>query len=174
MKRILILTALLFCTCVRGWTQDTRNVTEPKIPPVCKTLTAQLGAPLAEADETKLDTERIQQAIDSCRPGTAVELRAQRTQNAFLSGPIELKTGITLLVDAGTVLFASRDPRLYDVEPGRCGTVDTVGHGCKPLIHVKAHDAAIMGDGVIDGRGGAKLLRDLGRPRRPLDVCGVE
>jgi polygalacturonase len=138
--------------------QDTRHVTEPKIPAVCRTLTAQLTTPIAEADESKLDTERIQQAIDSCTPGTAVELRAQRTQNAFLTGPLELKTGITLLVAGGATLFASRDPRLYDLEPGSCGKVDTRGHGCKPLIHVQAHDVAIMGDGVIDGRGGAKLL----------------
>jgi len=158
MKRTVLLIAFMFCTCAPALAQDTRTVTEPKIPPVCKTLSAQLGTPLTQADETKLDTDRIQQAIDSCQPGTAVELRAQRTQNAFLTGPIELKTGITLLVDAGVVVFASRDPRLYDIEPGRCGTVDTVGHGCKALIHVKAHDAAIMGDGVIDGRGGAKLL----------------
>lgn len=138
--------------------QDRRHVTEPKIPPVCRTLDAQLTAPLAEADESKLDTPRIQQAIDSCQAGTAVELRAQGSRNAFLSGPLELRTGITLLVAGGATLFASRDPRLFDIEPGRCGNVDTNGRGCKPLIHVHAHDAAVMGDGVIDGRGGSKLL----------------
>jgi polygalacturonase len=155
-KTALIALIGLFAGGVRA--QDTRNVTEPKIPKVCKTLSAELASPIREADESKLDTARIQEAIDSCSPGTAVELRAQRTQNAFLAGPLELKTGITLLVDAGATLYASRDPRLYDVEPRRCGKVDTNGHGCKPLIHVHAHDAAIMGDGVIDGRGGAKLL----------------
>jgi polygalacturonase len=155
-KTALIVLGLLGSACLHA--QDTRNVTEPKIPPVCRTLTAQLSAPIPEADESKLDTARIQQAIDACQPGTAVELRAQRTQDAFLTGPLELKAGITLLVDAGATLFASRDPRLYDIEPGRCGTVDTVGKGCKPLIHVHAHDAAIMGDGIIDGRGGSKLV----------------
>src|ERR1051326_7814356 len=158
MKRTFVSIALLSCACALAWSQDTRHVTEPKVPKVCKTLTAQLTATIPESDESKLDTARIQQAIDSCQPGTAVELRAARNQNAFLSGPLELKAGITLLVDAGATLYASRDPRLYDVEPGRCGKVDTNGRGCKPLIHVQAHDAAIMGDGVIDGRGGAKLL----------------
>ena len=149
---------LLLVLCAFAQAQDTRHVTEPKIPQVCKTLTAQLAAPIAEADETKLDTVRIQQAIDACEPGRALELRAQRTQDAFLAGPLELKAGVTLLVDAGVTLFASRDPRLYDLEPGSCGKVDTRGHGCKPLIHVGIHDAAIMGDGIIDGRGGAKML----------------
>jgi polygalacturonase len=142
--------------------QDTRTVSEPHIPPVCKTLDAQLTAGnkgIGEADEGKLDTDRIQQAIDSCQAGTAVELRHARGRNAFLSAPIELKVGITLLVAANTTLFASRNARDYDLTPGSCGKVDKAGHGCRPLIHVnKAHDAAIMGDGVIDGRGGANLL----------------
>jgi polygalacturonase len=139
--------------------QDTRTVTEPKIPPVCRSLQAQLTAPIAEADEAKLDTARLQQAIDSCNPGTAVELRSDGARDAFLSGPLELKPGITLLVGAGTTLFGSRDPKLYENSPGSCGLVDERGRGCRPLIHVgHAPNAAIMGDGTIDGRGGAKLL----------------
>src|SRR5262249_49534993 len=77
---------------------------------------------------------------------------------AFLAGPIELRSGITLLVAPGTTLFASRDPRDYDVTPGSCGRVDQNGQGCKPLIHLsRAPDAGVMGDGVIDGSGGASL-----------------
>ena len=41
--------------------QDMRNVTEPKIPPVCITLSAALEGTeraLKSADETKLDTQR--------------------------------------------------------------------------------------------------------------------
>jgi len=142
--------------------QDTRNVKEPKIPPVCTSLTARLAeqdGKLAEADEGKLDTLRIQDAIDQCKPGTAVELRSSGTNTAFLSGPLELKKGITLVVASGTTLFGSRNPRDYDVTPGACGKVDHHGRGCKPLI--RAHDApgsGVMGDGVIDGRGGAKLI----------------
>jgi polygalacturonase len=63
------------------------------------------------------------------------------------------------LVDRGVTLFASRDPRRYDVRPGSCGIVDQSGRGCKPLIHGdRVAEAAVMGDGVIDGRGGEKLL----------------
>ena len=143
--------------------QDTRTVTEPHIPAICSTLKASLtsaNGALREPDEDKLDTVRIQEAIDSCAPGRAVELRGEGERNAFLSGPIELRHGITLLIDQGTTLFASRDPRSYDIYPGICGTVTETGrHACKPLIHVADTDAAVMGDGVIDGRGGTRMLR---------------
>lgn len=150
------------CLAVPALAQDTRTVTEPRLPPVCATLSALLAAPggaLAAADEGRLDTERIQRAIDACDPGKAVELAAAGGRNAFLSGPIELKAGITLLVGKGVTLFGSRDPRVYELSPGSCGIVNESGRGCRPLIHLKdAPHAAVMGDGVIDGRGGAKLL----------------
>jgi polygalacturonase len=139
--------------------QDTRTVTEPVIPPSCAVLAAQLPAPLAASDESKPDTSRIQDALDRCAAGQAVELKAAAPTHAFLSGPLQLRPGVTLLIDAGTVLFASRNPRDYDVSPGSCGVVNQAGRGCKPLIsgdHV-AH-AAVMGYGVIDGRGPAILI----------------
>jgi polygalacturonase len=141
--------------------QDARTVVEPRVPRVCATLTAQLAAPhgaIAAADETKLDTSRVQAALDRCGPGKAVALAADGERGAFLSGPLEIPKGVTLLVNAGATLYGSRDPRLYDTSAGRCGTVDDNGRGCKPLIHVGAADAAVMGDGAIDARGGATLL----------------
>ncbi|HEY6390871.1 MAG TPA: glycosyl hydrolase family 28 protein [Bryobacteraceae bacterium] len=135
---------------------------EPKIPPTCSVVRASLVSverhTLAEADESKLDTERIQKAIDSCKPGQAVELKADGAHDAFVSGPLSLRPGITLLIAAKTILFASRNPRDYDLSAGSCGIVNESGRGCKPLIagdHVA--NAAVMGDGVIDGRGWAKL-----------------
>jgi polygalacturonase len=144
--------------------QDTRNVIEPFFPQLCTTLDSQLqtsGRSLAPADEQKLDTARIQRAIDKCGRGRAVLLRVDETDNAFLSGPLELKPDITLIVGLGVTLFASRDPALFAVSPGSCGVVShsTGSRGCKPLISVDhAPDSAIMGDGVIDGRGGEKML----------------
>ena len=138
--------------------QDRRTVVEPKYPQVCATLTASLtpaGETLAAADESKLDTQRIQQALDKCAPGQAVELKSQGVRNAFLSGPLDLRAGVTLLVARGTVLFASRDPRVYDTEPGVCGTITERGRGCRALLNGNGvTGAGVMGDGVIDGRGG--------------------
>lgn len=136
--------------------QDTRKVTEPAIPPVCSTIEAHLTA---DIDENALDTRRIQEALDHCAPGHAVKLAQSGRFNAFLSGPIQLRSGVTLLVDARTTFFGSRNPRDYDVSPGSCGVVNNSGRGCRPLIagdHVEG--AAVMGEGTIDGRGGSLLV----------------
>jgi len=155
--------AVLFLLTAAGnlSAQDRRSVAEPRIPPVCRSLVATSGPSTGpgQGDDTPSDTARIQAAIDACTPGTAVELRADATHQSFFSGPLELRRGITLLIAAGASLIASRNPRDYDVRPGSCGTVEARGGGCRPLIRVAdASDAAVMGDGAIDGRGGATLL----------------
>jgi len=148
---------------VPGLAQDTRKVVEPAIPPACTTLKAKIGRAaisIAPEDEAKVDTARIQAALDTCPAGHAVVLErsAQRT-DAFLSGPLQLRRGVTLVVARGAYLYASRNPRDYDLKPGVCGTITEEGHGCKPLISGDGvADAGIMGDGVIDGRGGEAIL----------------
>jgi polygalacturonase len=138
--------------------QDQRNVVEPALPASnCAVLEARVSA--STIDESSLDTARIQDAIDRCSSGSAVKLTRAGERNAFLVAPIHLKAGVILLIDAGTALVGSRNPRDYDLEPGSCGVVDIKGHGCKPLIEADhAPGAAIMGDGWIDGRGGEKLI----------------
>jgi polygalacturonase len=142
--------------------QDTRTVTEPHIPPACVALEAHIAAnqgTISLADERALDTERIQSAMDNCAAGKAVVLKGHGHNDVFLTGPIVLRAGVTLVVEANTALVASRDPRLYDLTPGTCGVVSDKGHGCRPLVTADgAHDSGIMGEGSIDGRGGAKLL----------------
>lgn len=137
--------------------QDTRHVTEPRIPPACTVLKANLHATdnqLSEADETKLDTQRIQSAMDTCAQGKAVELASSGDHNAFLSGPLQLRDGVTLLVDKGVTLYASRNPKDFDTSPGTCGITGPESRPCKPLISaMDVKNAAIMGDGALDGRG---------------------
>jgi len=165
MKTILIMVGLIIVAVVAE-AQDTRVVTEPKIPAACVVLKAELTGVggvdgIAAADESKPDTERLQKAIDGCSEGKAVELASDGAHNAFLSGPIEMKKGVTLLVDKGVTLYGSRVPKDYEVGPGLCGINSDAKTGCKPLISGKgAADAGIMGDGVIDGRGGSKILVD--------------
>ena len=82
--------------------QDTRTVIEPLFPQLCTTVDAQLstdGHSLAFVDEQKLDTARIQRAIDKCGRGRAVMLRVDETDNAFLSGPLELKPTLLIVLD---------------------------------------------------------------------------
>ncbi len=180
--------AVLWCAGGVLGAQDTRIVSEPKIPPVCVKLEAGLsvmpdvrGGHVRDEDEGKLDTERIQKALDGCGAGRAVELAAKGSGNAFLSGPLELREGVTLLVDKGVTLYGSRDPKVYefpnpDAKPedtGKCGTstprptsfptfstnaAARPRGGCRPLITIAVKNAAIMGEGTIDGRGYAKLM----------------
>jgi polygalacturonase len=143
--------------------QDSRNVTEPKIPPFCATLEAELTASnggIAPADESRLDTARIQKAIDTCGKGQGVALQVHGSANAFLSGSLQLREGVTLVVDKGVTLYETVDPQVLEISPGSCGVVNKEpGRGCKPLISVShVSGAGVMGDGVIDGRGGVKLL----------------
>ena len=161
-KSTLILTA--FSLALAAYAQDTRNVTEPVIPPSCVVLTAKLAAvdgnkTLADADEARLDTSRIQQAMDTCPTGQAVVLKAAGALNAFLTGPLDLKPGVTLVVDAEAILFGSRDAKVYEVSPGSCGIVSQAGRGCRAMINgTGVAGAGVMGDGTIDGRGWAKVL----------------
>jgi polygalacturonase len=158
--------------------QDTRTVTEPKIPTACIILKATLTRASATSGEIEaradragsdalLDTARIQQALDRCDKGHAVELApgdvatsSGPQSTAFLSGPIALRPGVTLLIDKGVTLYGTRNPEFYAVNPGSCGLVnDDSVSGCKPLIAAnRASGSAIMGDGVIDGQGGAPLV----------------
>jgi polygalacturonase len=177
MQRLSIFaSALALSSAVFVSAQDTRTVKEPVIPPACTTLTAELstsGSDIAESDtsehdrESRLDTERIQHALDTCGKGRGVVLRSSGAKDAFLTGPLQLREGVTLIVDKGTTLFGSRDPAVYETSPGSCGIAKKPAHamasvpltGCKPLISVDhVSGAGIMGDGVIDGRGGEKLL----------------
>ena len=157
--------AALAATCLASLAaaQDTRRVVEPSIPLACATLNAKIGraaTSIAPEDESKLDTARIQAALDACPAGRAVVLdRASERIDAFLSGPLELRRGVALVVARGAYLFASRNPRDYDLQPGVCGTITEEGHGCRALINGDGVvDAGVMGDGVIDGRGGETIL----------------
>ena len=136
--------------------QDARNVVEPSFPPVC----AQLAAAMATVVETAPDTSRIQNALNACPNGEAVELRASGANRAFLMGPIQLPKGVTLIVDAGVTVYASCNPRDFDSDARQvCGTIQTSSGGCLPLVSAKRADGAgLMGYGTIDGRGQLPMM----------------
>lgn len=187
MKSWLVLLAL---SGVAG-AQDTRVVNEPMVPRTCAILRAPLvatpdmnGGRLRQEDEERLSTQQIQDGMNGCTPGMAVELATgSQGANAFLTGPLELRAGVTLVIDKGVTLFGSRDPAVYEMrlpdakagDPIKCGTSiarpGAFGQesgmaqvaalrrgGCRPLISaINVSNAAIMGAGTIDGRGYARL-----------------
>ena len=140
-----------------AFAQDARAISEPVVPPSCTVLSATLADPDALTDSD--DTARLQQAIDHCPAGQAVQLTGDGGKRAFVSGPLTLRSGVTLLIDAGATLYASNDPRMYDKGEHTCGTNNGTGKGCKPFISVAdARGSGIMGDGAIDGQGGKTML----------------
>jgi|GEM_PF-216043 len=153
------ITALLLASS--AYAQDSRLVKEPQTPAVCSVLAAQLES--GKQDTTNPasrapDTELLQTAIDACRPGQAVRLRSRNDKVAFVSGALQLRSGVSLLIDAGVTLYASTHPLDYDRGAGTCGTNDDKGKGCKPFITIDhAKGSGIYGEGVIDGQGGKRI-----------------
>src|SRR5258708_32939364 len=162
--------------------QDTRTFTEPIFPPSCTVLHAQLAIVNEEpSSEIAFDTTRIQTALDNCPAGQSVELQSSGANYAFLIQPLNIPSGITLLVDGGTTVFASRNPADYQVGTvsntvDECGTVGPHGNCCKNLFSVNngntSSGSGIMGYGVIEGRGYSPLLiSGVGRMRNCWDLA---
>lgn len=142
-------------------------IAEPHYPAkICATLEAGLRSERGSADaidatgeHTHPDHDSIQAAIDACRGGAVRLVRGRGGTDAFLSSPLTLLSGVTLWIDKGVTLFASRDPRDYDTGDGLCGTATKESHKCRPFIGGRGIvDAGIVGEGTIDGRGGSRLL----------------
>ncbi|EGH11555.1 polygalacturonase [Pseudomonas savastanoi pv. glycinea str. race 4] len=114
------------------------TISEPTSPPVCKQLQAHLtprDGSLDSADGSALDSrpdqENIQNAINGCASGQAVKLvKGDGDNSAFLSGPLQLKSGVTLWIDGGVTLFASRTPKDYDNGKGTCGVTTVANQDC--------------------------------------------
>lgn len=96
--------------------------------------------------------ETIQQAIDICydQGGGQVVL----TAGTYISGTIQLKSNVTLILEQGALLLGSNDSKDYP-ENETC-FVDAVGHkrGRAFLYAYQAENIGITGEGMIDGRGG--------------------
>ncbi|WOH70214.1 glycosyl hydrolase family 28 protein (plasmid) [Bradyrhizobium sp. BWA-3-5] len=129
-----------------AYARDRRTVAEPVAPgSVCARL----------APSRKDDTARLQDAIAHCPAGAAVYLAG----GAFLSGPLEMRSGVTLWIERGATLFALADPAAYDKGVGRCGRIDGKGDGCRPFISFsKTRGGGIYGGGIIDGQGGTPMV----------------
>lgn len=165
---VVLLVALTACAPAAS-AQDTRTVNEPVFPAVCTVLPAQMAiVNNGPASETTIDTARIQAALTSCGAGNAVELAGSGTNFAFLSAPLNLPSGVSLIVDGGVTLFASRNREDYQTSPvsastDECGTQGLNGNGCKNFLLFNNNstnvNSGLYGYGVIDGRGYATTLK---------------
>jgi polygalacturonase len=100
----------------------------------------------AKADGTTKDTKAIQAAIDDCASagGGTVKLAG----GTFLSGPIVLKSKVTLDVAKGSTLMGSPDHADYPAK------TEFRAEGTQSLVSAtNAENIAITGGGTIDGNG---------------------
>jgi polygalacturonase len=165
---------------------DGRLPLEPRLPArrdICATVKADLtsaafaspsttdpdvdsiAAVTANPANSNPDTARIQTALSSCHKGGVIKLAADGDYNAFLAGALTLPSGVTLWVDSGVTLYASRYPADYTaaglVVGDECGNASstTKGKACRSFITVAAgaSGSGVVGRGTIDGRGGSAL-----------------
>ncbi|ADW70288.1 glycoside hydrolase family 28 protein [Granulicella tundricola] len=112
----------------------------------------------AKGDGVTKDTEAIQKAIDTC---TVVTLSGGK----FLSGPLEIKSGVTLDVETGAMLLGSTDRA--DYKAATLMRQPTV----LPFLHiVNADNVKITGGGTIDGQG--KVWWDYVKGAKDAGVLG--
>jgi polygalacturonase len=87
--------------------------------------------------------------------------------NGFISGPLTLPSGVTLWIDKGATLYASRDAKAYAPAVGGPYCANTAvssskagsSSNCLPLIGGNnLVNSAVMGDGRIDSRGYAEIV----------------
>lgn len=92
-----------------------------------------------------------------------VQLTANGDNVSFLSGPILMQSGVTLLIDPGVTLYASRNANEYyngaNGSPSACGTLAVSSSGCRNWITInsgssrRAKNISFIGPGTIEGRG---------------------
>jgi hypothetical protein len=160
--------------------QDTRKVLEPGFPPTCIVIAAPLestseGPAVSEsiAEQDALSyaaTTAIMNAISRCSRGAAIELSlgADALHNAFLIDPLSFPPGVSLIIDGGVTVYASRNPANYQIANSNnyvCGAItdDTSDPVCKAVLTFQGDssnlaNSGLYGYGVLDGQGQRRML----------------
>jgi polygalacturonase len=103
----------------------------------------------AKGDGKALDTPAIQRAIDKASTGGGTVVVPRGT---YLSGSLFVKSGVTLHIERGATIIGSQNIADYPVMPTRVAGIEMPWPAA--LVNVyEQHDAAIIGEGTIDGNG---------------------
>jgi hypothetical protein len=142
------------------------GIAEPSFPAVCTSLPAPLAIDLSTGDLSAADdtdsnadqeTATLRTALAACPSGQAVELIRSGNHSAFLLEPVTIPNGVSLLVDGGVTVFASRNPTKYQSTSSlACGSIATADGGCVALLTFGSN-SGLYGYGVVDGRGYATM-----------------
>jgi len=115
----------------------------------------------AVADGKTDNQVAIQKAIDACNAGGGgrVLFSGDKGINnaVFMSGPIEVKSGVELHLNAGVVLLASPDPDVYKLS----AFGENKGEGMMWIYGEHLEDFSITGNGSINGNGIAFMGKEL-------------
>jgi len=103
----------------------------------------------AKPDGKTLNTKAIQRAIDDVFQAGGGLVYAP--PGIFLIGGLELKSRVTLYLEAGCVLLGSTSIDDYDYHPGPPMLGDANGHHV--IFAQNADDVTLCGPGTIDGQG---------------------
>lgn len=102
-------------------------------------------------DGKTLNTKAIQNAIDDVfRAGGGL---VYLPSGVFLTGSIQLKSRVTMYLEAGSVVLGSSSIDDYDYHPGPPTQGDANGHHL--IFAQNAEDIALCGPGTINGQGEA-------------------
>ncbi len=117
----------------------------------------------ASGDGKTLDSPAIQRAIEACaKTGGTVLLPPGR----YLSGSLELKSGVNLHISRGATLLGSTNIADYREYRPEIRSYNDLFLKHSLIYGEKLHDIAITGEGVIDGQGGAFVITTKKKPER--------
>ena len=118
----------------------------------------------ARGDGISNDTSFLQAAISSCPQGGTVHF----TEGTYLTGPLFLKSNITIWIDEGAVILGDTDRKHYPMLPGMVKDDDfskevslaswegnPLSSYASLITGVWVSDVDIIGKGIIDGNAGA-------------------
>ncbi len=122
----------------------------------------------AVGDGKTMNTDAFRQAIEACTAagGGKVAVGA----GTFLTGPIELKSGVDLDLDGAATILFSKNFDDYPLARVSWEGRDTVA--CRsPLWGENLHDISVTGKGIIDGQGdGWRLVQKAKLPPEQWDA----
>lgn len=100
----------------------------------------------ARPDMKTINTKAIQAAIDDCSKKGGGKVIVPKGK--FLTGALVLKQGVTLYVEKKAILYGSKNPKDYVLQPS-AGKIIT-----SQLIYAgSVNNIGIAGQGIIDGQG---------------------
>lgn len=140
MRKLILLLIDILILALPAWAQITYQVTD-------------YGA---KGDGTTDDAPALQRAIDACNADGGGRVLLSRGKT-FLSGPLQLRSGVELYLDAGTTLLANPDEKVYR----KSAFGSNQGEGMLWLWAKDANDIRVCGRGTIDGNGVRFMGREL-------------